>query len=46
MKIGLDIMGGDYAPNATVLGAIAAYPHLKENQHLVLFGNKDQITPI
>nr|MBC7611530.1 phosphate acyltransferase PlsX [Pseudopedobacter sp.] len=46
MKIGLDIMGGDYAPNATVLGAIAAYPHLKENQHMVLFGNKDQITPI
>jgi glycerol-3-phosphate acyltransferase PlsX len=46
MKIGLDIMGGDYAPNATVLGAIAAYPHLKENQHLVLFGNKDQIISI
>jgi glycerol-3-phosphate acyltransferase PlsX len=46
MKIGLDIMGGDYAPNATVLGAMAAYPHLKENQHLVLFGNKDQIISI
>lgn len=39
-------MGGDYAPTATVLGAIAAYPLLKENQHLVLFGNKEQITPI
>ena len=26
MKIGLDIMGGDFAPQATtVLGAIAAY---------------------
>lgn len=46
MKIGLDIMGGDYAPNATVLGAIEAYSHLKDNQHLVLIGNKDLITPI
>lgn len=46
MRIGLDIMGGDYAPNATVLGAIAAQEHLKEQQHLVLFGNKDQIVPI
>ncbi len=26
MKIGLDIMGGDYAPKANVLGAIAAHP--------------------
>lgn len=46
MRIGLDIMGGDYAPNATVLGAIAAQEHLKEQQHLLLFGNKDQIVPI
>lgn len=46
MRIGLDIMGGDYAPNATVLGAIAAQKHLKEQQHLVLFGNRDQIVPI
>ncbi|MBD3749012.1 MAG: phosphate acyltransferase PlsX [Sphingobacteriales bacterium] len=46
MRIGLDIMGGDYAPNATVLGAIAAQKHLKEQQHLVLFGNKNQIVPI
>jgi len=25
MKIGLDIMGGDFAPKAIVLGAIEAY---------------------
>lgn len=46
MKIGLDIMGGDYAPKATVLGAIEAYSHLKSNQQLILIGNKDLITPI
>ena len=28
MRIGLDIMGGDYAPKANVLGAIAAHPLL------------------
>lgn len=46
MKIGLDIMGGDYAPKATVLGAIAAHQNLSQDQHLVLFGDKDQITPL
>jgi glycerol-3-phosphate acyltransferase PlsX len=46
MKIGLDIMGGDYAPKATVLGAIAALKALSANQTLVLFGDKDQIFPL
>ena len=46
MRIGLDIMGGDYAPNATVLGAIAAHAHLSNHQHLVLLGDKEIITPI
>jgi glycerol-3-phosphate acyltransferase PlsX len=41
MKIGLDIMGGDYAPQATVLGAIAAHEALSEKEHLVLIGDKD-----
>ena len=45
MKIGLDIMGGDFAPEATVLGAIAAYESLESDQHLVLIGNKDQALP-
>lgn len=40
MKIGLDIMGGDYAPKATVLGAIAAYNVLPADQKLVLIGDK------
>jgi len=41
MKIGLDIMGGDYAPKATVLGAIAACSTLAEGDQLVLIGDKE-----
>ena len=41
MKIGLDIMGGDFAPQATMLGAIAAYEALTADQKLVLIGDKD-----
>ncbi|RYZ95320.1 MAG: phosphate acyltransferase PlsX [Sphingobacteriaceae bacterium] len=41
MKIGLDIMGGDYAPKATVLGAIEACKLLSSDQKLVLIGDKE-----
>ncbi|MGY4538713.1 glycerol-3-phosphate acyltransferase PlsX [Mucilaginibacter sp. UYNi724] len=41
MKIGLDIMGGDYAPKAAVLGAIEAYKVLTAGQKLVLIGDKE-----
>jgi glycerol-3-phosphate acyltransferase PlsX len=41
MKIGLDIMGGDYAPKAAVLGAIEAYKALPAGQSLVLVGDKE-----
>src|ERR1700761_1572318 len=40
MKIGLDIMGGDYAPKAAVLGAIEVHKVLPQNQKLVLIGDK------
>jgi glycerol-3-phosphate acyltransferase PlsX len=43
MKIGLDIMGGDYAPKANVLGAIAAHPFLAPDEQLVLIGDTAQI---
>ena len=45
MKIGLDLMGGDFAPKATVLGAIAAQKTLSANQTIVLFGDKAQALP-
>jgi len=40
MKIGLDIMGGDFAPEAAVLGAILAYKEIPQSK-LVLIGDKD-----
>ena len=46
MKIGLDIMGGDYAPKAIVLGAVAAHQSLNAGEHLVLIGDTEQIKPI
>jgi glycerol-3-phosphate acyltransferase PlsX len=46
MKIGLDIMGGDYAPKAAVLGAIAACKTLSADQKLVLIGDRDQAISI
>lgn len=46
MKIGLDIMGGDYAPRATILGAVEASKVLSDNQTLVLIGNRELALPI
>jgi len=46
MKIGLDIMGGDYAPKAIVLGAIAAHPLLSPDEQIVLIGDTKQIKPL
>lgn len=43
MRIGLDAMGGDFAPKATVLGAILAQKELSSEDRIVLFGNKDLI---
>jgi len=41
MKIGLDIMGGDFAPKAAVLGAIKAHQTLPDDQKLVLIGDRE-----
>jgi glycerol-3-phosphate acyltransferase PlsX len=39
-------MGGDYAPKATVLGAIAAQQVLSPDQKIVLFGDTEQALSI
>lgn len=44
MKIGVDIMGGDYAPLEITKGVIEALPHLGEGVELVLFGDIAAIT--
>ncbi len=45
MKIGIDIMGGDFAPESAVLGAIEAYKILPEHQKIVLIGDKNLAEP-
>jgi len=46
MKIGVDILGGDFAPEATVLGAILAQKELPEETKLVLIGDENKIKQI
>jgi glycerol-3-phosphate acyltransferase PlsX len=46
MRLGLDVMGGDYAPEATILGAIQAKKELQPEVELVLIGNEDKIKEI
>jgi glycerol-3-phosphate acyltransferase PlsX len=41
MKIGFDIMGGDYAPKEAIAGAIQANKELAGTARIVLFGDKD-----
>ena len=43
MRIGIDIMGGDYAPQKTVHGAILALNELQSDTKIVLFGRKNEI---
>ena len=43
MRIGIDILGGDYAPDATVRGSILAYKELHEKATIVLFGNRTSV---
>jgi glycerol-3-phosphate acyltransferase PlsX len=44
MKIGLDVMGGDYAPDAVIEGAVDTLKHLSEGETLVLLGDQAMIT--
>ncbi|HTA81757.1 MAG TPA: phosphate acyltransferase PlsX [Bacteroidia bacterium] len=46
MRIGLDIMGGDYAPKTTVGGAVLAFRELPASVRLVLIGDRDKIVPL
>lgn len=46
MRIGIDIMGGDFAPEATVLGAILAHKNMSSNERIVLIGDKEKINGI
>lgn len=43
MKIGIDILGGDFAPDANIGGALLAKKELPEGVRMVLIGDKEQI---
>ena len=43
MRIGVDIMGGDYAPKRTIHGAILALKEIPENIKITLFGREFEI---
>lgn len=43
MKIGLDVMGGDFAPEATIDGAILARESLNPTDKITLIGNSEII---
>ncbi len=46
LKIGLDAMGGDFAPEAAVKGAVMASEELGPESKIVLFGDKAKIEEI
>jgi len=46
MKIGIDIMGGDFAPKSTIGGVVLAHAELPADVELCLFGNEKIITAL
>ena len=46
MRLGIDIMGGDFAPEQIMLGAIAAQKELPPDVKLVLIGDKEKMLSI
>jgi phosphate acyltransferase len=43
MRIGLDVMGGDFAPESIIEGAVDYLQHLSADEKLVLIGDKTSI---
>jgi glycerol-3-phosphate acyltransferase PlsX len=43
MRIGLDVMGGDFAPDAIIEGAVDSLQHLKADEILILIGDEGAI---
>src|ERR1035437_3326660 len=43
MRIGLDVLGGDFAPKAALQGAIMALKELPESDRIVLIGDQEII---
>lgn len=46
MRIGIDAMGGDFAPDAVVKGAVLSLNYLPQDVKIVLLGDKDSIAAV
>ncbi len=46
IRIGVDAMGGDYAPENVILGVIDAYSHLDSETKIFLIGDQEKITEV
>ena len=43
VRIGLDVLGGDFAPEVTMGSLALLAPELRENEKIVLFGDREKI---
>lgn len=43
MKIGVDVMGGDFAPDSIIEGAVDTLSHLSADEKIVLIGSENKI---
>ena len=43
MRIGLDVMGGDFAPESIIEGAVDSLQHLSVNEKIILIGDESSI---
>ncbi len=46
IRIGVDAMGGDYAPENVILGVIDAYSHIDSGTKIFLIGDQEKITEV
>ncbi len=46
IRVGVDAMGGDFAPENVILGAIEAYTRIDEKTKICLIGNESIITEV
>ena len=46
IRIGIDAMGGDFAPNNVILGAIEAYSYISADTKIFLIGDEKKITEV
>jgi glycerol-3-phosphate acyltransferase PlsX len=45
MRIGIDIMGGDYSPGAAIEGSLLAREELSSDVEMILIGDRERIEP-